>query len=111
MSTPSDRRVFERYAALGNRTRLEWWDGVEHRNSVGRLVNVSQGGALVETSATIPPAHSVWVRLEEPARSAWVGARLVRLEDGERAALAFHQPCPFDFLESARQGISLDGLI
>lgn len=76
-----------------------------------RLVNVSQGGALLEVSEDLRDAQALWIRLEEPTTSAWVGARLVRVEPKERAAVAFHQPCPFDFLESARQGISLGNLI
>jgi len=106
----SERRVFERFPAILNRTRLEWCDGAENRNATARLLNVSQGGALIETTMPLPAAQGFWLRLEEPSFSTWVGARLIRNETDARAAIAFHQPCPFDFLESARQGISLENL-
>jgi hypothetical protein len=111
VNTKVDRRHFSRFPALGNRTCLEWWEGTERHKAVGNLLNVSRGGALIETEAMLPDSHPLWMRIEEPAHSGWIGARLVRRQTDLLAAIAFHHPCPFDFLESARLGISLDHLM
>jgi len=101
---PPERRAHRRLPARVNQTTLEWWDGWSSRNAPARIVDISLGGALIESE--VPPPHGldVWVRLEEPTSTSWVGGQIVRTEDG-RAALAFREGCPRDFYEAAVLGI------
>lgn len=106
-----DRRVHERFEALGNLTELEWWDGSRTGSIPARLLNVSLGGALVRTAQPIPGDSTLWIRLEEPVPTDWIGARVVRRVDDHEAALAFLDCCPFDFLQTATLGIALDNVL
>lgn len=90
--------------ALTNRSTLEWWDGSSPRASRSAIVNISHGGLLMESDDPPPAGHYVWVRLDTPSPTPWVGGRVVRADD-HRAAIAFHQPCPLDFYEAAVLGI------
>lgn len=110
MTSNTDRRTSRRFPAVQNLATLEWTDGLSNRTSRARVINVSQGGALLEGSLDVKGDEILWLRLDEPATTGWVGARVVRQVDQEQAAVAFLEPCPFDFLQSATLGIGLNNL-
>jgi hypothetical protein len=105
-----NRRACGRQPAQKNRIWLEWSEGVEARTSSGRLVDIGEGGALIESGEPPPPGQTVWVRLVEPATTDWVRAVVVRRE-GDRAGLRFPESCPFDLYHAALLGIGFGGIL
>ncbi len=106
----TERRKSPRSSAVANRAVLEWTEGSESRESPARLVDISGGGARLVAEGLPPLGQSVWFRLEQPAASGWVGARVVRHDDSHGAGLEFANTCPFDVYHAATLGISLDGV-
>jgi hypothetical protein len=106
-----DRRVAPRLPAVANQTRLEWWEGDHGQQATASLVNLSATGALIRSPDRLPVQMLLWLRLESPARSQWIGARIVRREGQDHAGLAFVEPCPYDFLHAATLGIDLGNLL
>lgn len=111
MNPDQDRRCAPRLATVHNQTRLEWWEGQSGRESTASLVNLSTSGALIRTETPPREQTLIWLRLEQPARSSWIGARVVRRDGPELAGVAFVEPCPFDFLQAATLGIDLGNLV
>ena len=72
-----DRRRSPRYPALPNRARMAWQEGGRTRVSTARLLNISGVGALVVADEKPIKGQAVWVRLEEPAPTEWVEARIM----------------------------------
>src|SRR5262245_4391936 len=101
-----DSRTSPRQAALENRARLEWWHRGEFYESDARLVNISDGGALLISEITPPLTHTVWCLLKEPTRTEWIKASVVRHGDAQEIGLAFPTSCPFDFNLAATLGLN-----
>jgi hypothetical protein len=110
MSTPSpDRRRSARHVARKNLACLLWSEG-EIRESAARLIDVSEGGALFLADHR-PPLHlTVCCRLEGPAPTDWVTARVVRHRGEHEVGLAFTDACRFDFTLAATLGLNFDSL-
>jgi hypothetical protein len=106
----SDRRKSARQGARTNRACLEWSEGGEIRESAARLVDVGQGGALFLTESPPPLHQTVWCRLEGPAPTDWVPAKVVRHRGEHEVALAFADACRLDFTLAATLGLNFDSL-
>jgi hypothetical protein len=111
MTTPSrDRRRSARLVARKNLACLEWLEGGEILGSAARLADVSEGGALFLADHR-PPLHlTVCCRLEGPASTDWVTARVVRHGGEREVGLAFTDACRFDFTLAATLGLNFDSL-
>jgi len=106
-STGPDRRGSVREPAVENRACLEWWERAGARESWARLLDISRSGACL-VSGAIPPLHqAVLLRVERPASSDWVRAKVVWIDGADRAGLAFTEPCPDDVLAAASLGIAI----
>jgi len=80
-------------------TRAEIAAGPDHVLSVVQPVNLSRGGALLETGPEVPPAGAVELTLWEDNESWRVPGRVVRVEEsaereGRLVAVAFDHPLP-----------------
>lgn len=95
MSAPPERRGLARSPAAPNQVRLRWWEGGEFRESTGRILDISRGGASLVVDDP-PHVVPVWVRLEEPTPTDWFEVRVIRLTAGHLVGLGFPEPCPED---------------
>ena len=111
MSSTFERRAHRRLPALSNRSSLEWWDGRATRMIATTVLNISEGGVLVELDQHAPIANPVWLRLDAPARTNWIAGRVVHRDGGKVAGIRFDDRCPRDFYEAALQGIDFGHLI
>ena len=60
----SDRRRAPRYKPRRSHVCLGWWDDGDFRLLGAQIVDISVGGALVESEETPPRGQSVWLRRE-----------------------------------------------
>jgi hypothetical protein len=96
--------------ARTNLACVEWLEGGEILGTAARLVDVSEGGALFLADHR-PPLHlTVWCRLEGPAPTDWLTARIVRHGAEHEVGLAFADACRFDFTMAATLGLNFDSL-
>lgn len=100
----TDRRRTSRHPARDNRARLEWAEGAEFQGTEARIVDISQGGARFVADEAPPADRQVWLRLEMPALTGWVSAKVIRLDESLGAGLAFCGYCPFDLFRAATSG-------
>lgn len=105
-SRTEDRRATRRETVVANRVCIEWWSGDQMRRTVGRMLNISEGGALVIADPRPPLGQSVWFRVETPARTDEIGARVVRVGESDEIGLSFPRPCPYDLYLVATLGIN-----
>jgi hypothetical protein len=106
-----ERRLSPRDPAVANGARLEWWEGDTSRDTAARLVDISEGGALVVADVPPPLAQAVWLRVVDPAPTDWVKATVVRHGGPHEAGLAFADRCPADLYMAATLGINPVGLL
>lgn len=71
-----ERRSFPRYPAIDNTAQVSWRQGDAVETTAAQLMDVSRMGMLVLADAEPPPGLPVLIRLVEPARTAWVEARV-----------------------------------
>ena len=106
-----DRRSHERMPAAANTANLEWWQGGSYRSSAARLVDISEGGAMLVAEQIPSLSQDLWLRLEGPVETHWIGGQVVRVAGTHDMAIAFDRPCPRDFFESAVLGISFGHIL
>ncbi|MFO0910004.1 MAG: hypothetical protein U0794_16930 [Isosphaeraceae bacterium] len=75
--------------------------GLEVMNAV-EVLEISSTGALVRSSKLPHTRQRVWIRVEDPFRTEWYEAEVVRIQDGDQVALLFPQSCPFDLYKATR---------
>jgi hypothetical protein len=92
------------------RARLSWSDGREVGELPARLVDISRGGAQIETGRPLRPGQAVRVRLEGPGQTGWAAARVIWARGPRRAGVAFEGGCPFEFYHAAFLGLSFGHL-
>jgi hypothetical protein len=103
--TPRDRRRSPRYPAIPNSAFLKWMEGGRPHVSPARLLNISSAGACVHTKELPAEGRAAWLRLEEPAPTAWVKAKITRRARGRKAGLEFAEHCPYDFFKAVIQEV------
>jgi hypothetical protein len=114
----SDRRLSPRYPVVKNRAFLAWRTEAESCETAARLLNISNGGALVLAERQPVRGKAVWIRLGEPVATEWVEARIVRMvklpgllwfrKASHLVQLCFTEPCPYQLFKSATHGEQLD---
>ena len=107
----AERRTHPRLPAAANTAHLEWWQGGAYRSSVARLVDISEGGAMLIAEQRPHVSQGLWLRLRGPVETPWIGGQVVRVAGENTVAVAFDRPCPRDFFESAVLGISFDHIL
>jgi PilZ domain len=105
MSDRCDRRVSPRWTAVPNESTLELHTGDGFRRVKARLVNISREGALLITDEASRPSGLLWIRMESPAKTDWVGAIPTRFDESRRLAVRFTTPCEDDFLLAGMLGL------
>jgi len=104
--SPTDRRGHPRRAVVTNRAALDWGTMTRDGGGDARLLDISRGGASLETRDSPPPGQLVWIRLEAPALTPWITATVAR-RDASQVGVRFQGECPDDLMLAATLGISL----
>jgi hypothetical protein len=111
MPRPDDRRTSPRCNAVRNRSSIEF-AGPEGRRRIGAtLVNISQGGALMVADKPMLRAAPLSLRIENPVKTDWVDAQVVRFDANREIGLCFPHGCPDDLLLAGTVGIDLAFLV
>jgi PilZ domain len=107
ISTVADRRVHPRLVVVPNRAALDWGSATSEGGHETRLLDISVGGASLESRIMPPPGQSLWLRVESPARTQWVGATFVQSDRQRRIGVRFEGDCPDELMLAATLGIAL----
>ena len=93
-----DRRREPRYVPGVAEAYIGWWEGETFRAELGKLRNLSVGGAAIELEADPGDTDAVWLCVVGPGRVTWMPARLVGRE-GRVGRIQFAEPFPDDLFE------------
>lgn len=104
---PHERRRSPRLQTVPNHAVLEWWDRSEKRTSHGKILNISDHGALVVAESFPQLGENVLIRIKRPVQSDWAGSIVVRQIQQHEAALDFNVGCPYDLGLAATLGIDI----
>jgi hypothetical protein len=104
----SERRGSPRLSGIDNVVRLDWQAPSRRQSSTGRLRNASQTGALVSTDKLPPIDQCLLIRLEEPVRTDWCMAKVVRYSRHNEVGLRFIGLAADAFVLAATLGIDLE---
>ena len=101
MTIAADRRASVRLAPASAETHCWILDWAVERMITARLLDISLGGALIETNAAIAPGRSLQVGLESASETGWINAEAVRCGRSKRVGIRFTSPCHPEFLVAA----------
>ena len=104
---PNERRKSHRLQTLPNLAVLEWWDRSEKRTSHGKILNISDHGALILADSFPQLGENVQIRIKRPVHSDWAGSIVVRQIQENEAAVDFNMGCPYDLELAATLGIDI----
>ena len=108
---PIERRASPRCNAVKNRSSIEFETADGLRRFGATLVNISRHGALVATDKPVLHGVPISLRIENPVRTDWVDAKIVRVDPDQTIGLHFDQGCPDDLLLAGTVGIDLAYLV
>jgi hypothetical protein len=100
-----EHRAAPRQIAVNDQTyvHLMGWDGAPITR--GRLLNLSNGGALIRVDNQVGrPEWPLWIRLERAPETGWLAADVARRDRPEEVAIRFHGTCPLEFFLAATLG-------
>lgn len=98
-----DRRQEPRYVPVMERAYLGWWEGESFRTEVGRLANISAGGAALDVRNDPGDGEAVWLCVIGPNRPGWVAARLLG-RHGAICRMVFAERFPYELFKSVVWG-------
>ena len=104
---PNERRRSPRFQTLPNLAVLEWRDRSQTRSSQGKILNISDHGALVFSDSFPGLGEDVLLRLKRPVQSDWVASIVVRHDQQNQVAIDFILGCPYDLVLAATLGIDI----
>lgn len=109
-ANPGDRRKEPRYVPVMENAYLGWWEGETFRSELGKLANISAGGAALEVAGEPSSGETVWLCVVGPQRPDWVPARLLgRL--GSTARMAFVENLPYELFKTVVWGLPHDQVV
>lgn len=108
MRIATDRRAYARQVVVPNRAVLDWGSTTTDEGHEARLLEISRGGASVESRNSPPVGQLVWLRLDSPAPTPWINATVVRRDGPRRLGLRFQAECTDEVMLAATLGITLD---
>jgi hypothetical protein len=107
---PGDQRASQRYAAVGGRSWLGWYEGSRFQQTPAWILNISASGCLIAADAPAPLDRSIWLRLDDAAVPDWSEVRVIshqRTNAGLLASrLVFRGTCPYDMMKAVAFGPS-----
>jgi len=94
-----ERRTSVRYETLNNQTSVQLMDDrTGKRITRAKLLNISDGGALILTDKEPALYQPLWVRIENATEIARIDAEPVRVGRLKEVGIRFTRRCPSDFL-------------
>ena len=110
LDTPApraERRRYRRRPAIRNTSRLSWDTPSGWIVSRVTLIDVSEGGVLLEATTSPPVGQHVSIIIDEPVRAESSPATVVRQGPSRQVALGFCRTPAYDFFLAATVGIDL----
>ncbi len=104
---PNERRRSRRLQTVPNQADLEWWDRSQKRSSHGKILNISDHGALIFADSFPQLGENVLIRIKRPVQSDWAGSTVVRHDQPNEVAIDFNMGCPYDLGLAATLGIDI----
>jgi PilZ domain len=104
---PNERRRSQRLQTVPNHAVLEWWDRSQKRSSEGKILNISDHGALICADSFPQLGENVLIRMKRPVQSDWAGSIVVRQVQQHEVAIDFNMSCPYDLGLAATLGIDI----
>ncbi len=104
---PNERRRSQRFQTVPNHAVLEWWDRSQKKSSKGKILNISDHGALIRADSSPQLGENVLVRIKRPVQSDWAGSIVVRQIQQHELAIDFHVGCAYDLGLAATLGIDI----
>jgi len=104
---PNERRRSQRLQTMPNRAVLEWWDRSQKKSSEGKILNISDHGALIFADSYPQLGENVMIRIKRPVQSDWAGSIVVRRIQQNEVAIDFNMGCPYDLGLAATLGIDI----
>lgn len=101
---PTDQRQEPRYVPVLERAYLGWWEGETFRTELGRLANISAGGAALDVYHDPGVGQTVWLCVVGPNRMGWVAARLLG-RHGTISRMVFAERFPYELFKSVVWGL------
>jgi PilZ domain len=108
--TTIERRQCARLQTLNNEIVLQWQESTGAYSSDGKLLNISDRGALVVLNTPVPSTGSVFIRMKTPVKTDWITAWVVRRGTNNELGMEFPDTCQWDFKLAALMGIDFNGL-
>ena len=102
-----DQRQEPRYVPTLERAYLGWWEGESFRTALGRLANISAGGAALDVRDDPGVGETVWLCVVGPNRMGWVAARLLG-RHGTIIRMVFAERFPYELFKSVVWGLPAD---
>jgi hypothetical protein len=95
-----ERRSVCRYASLGSRGWLGWWEGEVFRSTDACLVDISLRGCMMTVDRLPPQGETVWFCPPGTIPAEWIEARLIesrrRLLGPRVVRIEFRNPFPYE---------------
>jgi len=104
---PNERRRSRRLQTVSNHAVLEWWDHSQKKSSHGKILNISDHGALILADSFPQLGENVLIRIKRPVQSDWAGSIIVRQIQQNEVAIDFNMGCPYDLELAATLGIDI----
>jgi PilZ domain len=95
---------------MENKIVLVWQDSTEACSSEGKLLNISDRGALVVSDSLVPSTGQVFIQLKMPVKTDWIAARVVRRTSHHELGMEFPDACQWDLKLATTMGIDFTSL-
>ena len=107
MTTGIDRRASARHVPANNDMHVLIADWRTHRITRARLLNISLGGALIESDEPLATDRVLRIGLENVPEVGWVDAKAIRCEHAHRVGVRFISPAEPRFVAAATSRVKL----
>jgi hypothetical protein len=105
-----ERRQCAREWTIENEIVIEWEEPTGVCSSQGKLLNISDRGALVVSDSVVQSTGPVFLQMKTPVKTDRIVAQVVRRGGNHELGMQFIGASPWDFRLAATTGIDLNGL-
>ena len=95
---------------MPNEIVLQWQESTGRRTSEGKLLDISERGALVVSASPVPFIDQVFMQMKTPVKTDWIAARVVRRGMHHELGMEFPGDCQWDLKYAATLGIDFTSL-
>jgi hypothetical protein len=106
----NEKRRCARAKSIANEIVLQWQESTGKRTSEGKLLDISERGALVVSDSLIPLFDQVFIQMRIPVKTDWIAARVVRRGMHHEVGMEFPGDCHWDLKYAATLGIDFNSL-